>query len=522
MATKKIKAKSAKNKSLIPRPPIVVAIGHVDHGKTTLLDKIRETDIAGGEAGGITQKIGAYEVTLKKDKKNARITFLDTPGHEAFSGMRRRGIKVADIAILVVAADDGVQPQTIEAIKFAAESQTPIVVAFNKVDRPEADVARTKKQLSDHGILTEDWGGQILSAEISAKTGAGIENLLDSVLLLGEMTETKFNPDIPAEGIVLESKSDSKKGILATFLVKNGILKMRDIVVSGASLGKIKRMENFKGETIMSAEAGTPVVIMGMESLPQPGIDFKVFKNLAGARNNILKNKEKAEIIPSLAETASEISPAKEEICLNIILKADSQGTLEALEAILKNIKIKAVKIKILKKGVGNINENDIKEASIVSSTIIGFNASLPTALAEFAKQKNVKIITGAIVYKLIEELKELAVFLLPPKIIKTVTGKLQVIALFKSKKIQGDNIEAVFGAKVIDGKILSGAGIEIFRRGVSVGSGKVMELQLEKETVKEVSKPSNAGIHYRGKSAVEMGDALEAYTEEIIKQEIG
>lgn len=520
MIIKKSKTKSVSKANLAPRPPIVVVIGHVDHGKTTLLDKIRETNIAGGEAGGITQKIGAYEVMLKKGKKNARITFLDTPGHEAFSGMRQRGIKVADIAILVVSADDGVQPQTIEAIKFAAESQTPIVVAFNKVDRPEADVARTKKQLSDHGILTEDWGGQVLSAEISAKTGAGVENLLDSVLLLSEMTETKFNPDIPAEGIVLESKSDSKKGILATFLVKNGILKMRDIVASGANLGKIKRMENFKGETIMSAEAGMPVVIMGMESLPRPGTDFKVFKNLAEARNKALENKEK-EAAPNLAETASEISPSKEEICLNIVLKADSQGTLEALETILKNIKMKSVKIKILKKGVGDINENDIKEASIVSSTIIGFNASLPAALAEFAKQKNVKIINGGIVYKLIEDLKELAVFLLPPKIIKTITGKLQVIALFKSKKVQGDNIEAVFGAKVIEGKIPSGAGIEIFRRGVSIGSGKVIELQLEKEAVKEVSKPNNAGIHYRGKSAVETGDMLEAYTEEIIKQKI-
>lgn len=515
------KTKIAKNKShLLPRPPIVTVIGHVDHGKTTLLDKIRETNIAGGEAGGITQKIGAYEVTLKKDKKNTRITFLDTPGHEAFSGMRQRGIKVADIAILVVAADDGVQPQTIEAIKFAAESQTPIVVAFNKVDRPEADVARTKKQLSDNGVLTEDWGGQVLSAEISAKSGLGIENLLESVLLLSEMTEMKYNPDISAEGIVLESKSDSKKGILATFLVKDGVLKMRDIVASGAGTGRIKRMENFKGETVVSAAAGTPVVVMGMESLPQPGESFKAFKNFAEAQKSIQVSKEaESEIIVS-EEMASEAVPNKDEICLNIILKADSQGTLEALESVLKNIKTDMIKIKILKKGVGNINENDIKEASVVASSIIGFNAALPVSLEEFAKQKKVKIIAGAIVYKLIEELKELAVSLLPPKIIKTVIGKLQVIALFKSKKVQ-DNIEAVFGAKVIDGKIVNGAGVEIFRRGVSVGTGKVSELQLNKEAVKEVSKPNNAGIHYRGKIAVEMGDALEAYTEEIIKQKL-
>ncbi len=515
------KKKTALKDSLLPRPPIVTVIGHVDHGKTTLLDKIRETNIAGGEAGGITQKIGAYEVVLKKNKKNTRITFLDTPGHEAFSGMRQRGIKVADIAILVVAADDGVQPQTIEAIKFAAESQTPIVVAFNKVDRPEADVARTKKQLSDNGVITEDWGGEILSAEISAKSGLGIENLLESVLLLSEMTEMKFNPNIPATGIILESKADSKKGILATFLVKDGILKIRDIVASGMSLGRIKRMENFKGETIVSAAAGTPVVIMGMESLPRPGTSFQVFKDFAEAQKEVVKNKEKEEVIPSLAETASGISPDQDGICLNLILKADSQGTLEALEAILKNLKLETVKIKILKKGVGDINENDIKEANVISSTIIGFNASLPASLSEFSKHKKVKIISGSIVYKLIEDLKELAASLLPPKIIKTITGKLQVIALFKSKKVAGDNIEAVFGAKVIDGKIVNGAGVEIFRRGVSVGIGKVVELQLNKEVVKEVSKPNNAGIHYRGKSAVEMGDTLEAYTEEIIKQKI-
>ncbi len=518
MTVKKIKSKSAKNSNILPRSPIITVIGHVDHGKTTLLDKIREANIAGGEAGGITQKIGAYEVILKKNKK---ITFLDTPGHEAFSGMRQRGIKVADIAILVVAADDGVQPQTIEAIKFAAESQTPVIVAFNKIDRPEADVARTKKQLSDHGILTEDWGGQILSAEISAKSGLGIENLLESVLLLSEITETKFNPALPAEGIVLESKSDSKKGILATFLVKDGILKMRDIIASGTSLGKIKRMENFKGEAIVSAEAGTPVVVMGMESLPQPGTSFNVFKNLAEAQKTVQENKEKKEVIPSLAEIASETNPDKDGICLNIILKADSQGTLEALEAILKNIKMDTVKIRILKKGVGDINENDIKEASIVSSTIIGFNASLPASLVEFSKHKKVKIIAGGIVYKLIEDLKELAASLLPPIIIKTPTGKLQVIALFKSKKISGDNVEAVFGAKITDGKILNGSSIEIFRRGASIGSGKVAELQLNKEAAKEISKPNNAGIHYRGKSGVEIGDILEAYTEEVVKQKI-
>ncbi len=515
------KKKTAPKDNLLSRPPIVTVIGHVDHGKTTLLDKIRETNIAGGEAGGITQKIGAYEVVLKKDKKDTRITFLDTPGHEAFSGMRQRGVKVADIAILVVAADDGVQPQTVEAIRFATESQTPIVVAFNKVERPEADVARTKKQLSDQGVLTEDWGGQVLSAEISAKSGLGIENLLESVLLLSEMTEMKFNPDISARGIVLESKADSKKGILATFLVKDGTLKMRDIVASGTSVGRIKRMENFKGETVQSASAGTPVVIMGMESLPQPGMSFQVYKDLAEAQKNASDNKEKEEVVPSLAETASEINPSQDGICLNLILKADSQGTLEALETILKSLKIETVKIKILKKGVGDINENDIKEASVISSTVVGFNASLPASLDEFAKQKKVKIVSGTIVYKLIEELKELAASLLPPKIIKTVTGKLQVIALFKSKKIPGDNIEAVFGAKVIDGKILSGAGVEVFRRGASVGNGKVAELQLNKEAVKEVSKPNNAGIHYRGKSTVEMGDMLEAYMEEIIKQKI-
>lgn len=532
MVAKKTKTKALKENNAVLRPPVVVVIGHVDHGKTTLLDQIKKTNVAGKEAGGITQKIGAYEVEATKSDTGAkeRITFLDTPGHEAFSGMRRRGIRVADIAILVVAADDGVQPQTIEAIKFAQEAGIPMLVAFNKTDRPESDVTKTKKQLSEHGVQTEDWGGDTIGVEISAKTGKGISDLLDSVLLVAEMEELKTNPDEPASGVVLESKIDAKKGISATLLVKNGTLKIKDIVATEKSLGKIKMMEDFRGKAIRSAAPGTPTVVMGMESMPEPGQIFNVYKNIDEAKK-VLKIKAEEKLSPApeiIPEEQGEVpgiekAPAEQKgiVRLRIILKADSQGTLEALETILSNIKIEGIDLKIVKKGVGNINENDVKDASVTSSAILGFNSEAPAAINEFAKQKKVKITTEKIVYKLIENIKETAASLLPPKIIKTTTGKLHVIALFKSKKTTGENFEAVFGAKVVDGKIVGGSNIEIFRNGVSVGKGKVVELQFNKEVVKEVTKPNNAGIHYKGNSKVEMADTLEAYTEEIVKQKI-
>lgn len=552
MITKKSKTKSTQKSSLSPRPPIVVVIGHVDHGKTTLLDYIKKTNLAAKEAGGITQKIGAYEAKIEKENgEKARITFLDTPGHEAFSGMRKHGIKVADIAILVVAADDGVQPQTKEAIKFAQEASLPIIVALNKIDRPQADIAKTKSQLSEAGVLTEDWGGQTLSVEISAKSGQGVKELLEAVLLLTEMGEINANPDDKATGIVLESKADPKKGILTTFLIKNGTLKLRDTVVSGICIGKIKRMENFLGQSVETAPPSTPVVIMGMENMPQPGQIFTAFKNPGDAKKAVLaarlnmielERAEKEELAkisesiaaeketaktpetPEAAKTTETIKTKKEEKSakpLNILLKADSRGTMEAIDSILTNLNFKEISLRITKKSVGDINENDVKEASVADTVIIGFKSAVPASVSDLAKQKKVKIVTNTIVYKLIEEIKDLAASLLPPKIIKTIIGKLQVIAIFKTKKTTGDGFEMVFGAKVLDGKIINGASMEIFHNKISVGAGKAIELQFNKEISKEVSKPNNAGIHYRGSAKVEMNDIIEAYTEEYIKQKL-
>lgn len=556
MVTKKTKTKQTKKDNLFPRPPIVVVLGHVDHGKTTLLDYIKKTNLAAKEVGGITQKIGAYEVEVEKTgKEKARITFLDTPGHEAFSGMRKHGIKVADIAILVVAADDGVQPQTKEAIKFAQEASLPMIVAINKIDRPQADIAKTKSQLSEAGVLTEDWGGQTLSAEISAKSGQGVKELLEAVLLLTEMGDIKANPDDNATGIVLESKADPKKGILTTFLVKNGTLKLRDTVVSGVSIGKIKRMENFLGTSVTIAPPSTPVVIMGMENMPQPGEIFTAFKNPNDAKKAVLSARleiaelervEKEELEKNELMLAKETEAAMAQISeaekseeksardgsalgrkeksakpLNILLKADSKGTMEAIDSILTSLNFKEISLNITKKSVGDINENDVKEASIAKSVIIGFNSAVPVSVNDLAKQKKVKIITDTVVYKLIEEIKDLAASLLPPKIIKTTIGKLQVVAIFKTKKTVSDSFEIVFGAKVLDGKIINGANIEIFHNKISAGAGKVLELQFNKEVAKEVAKPNNAGIHYRGNAKVEMNDTIEAYTEENIKQKL-
>jgi len=555
MAIKKIKTKPAKKSNLSPRPPVVVVIGHVDHGKTTLLDYIKKTNLAAKEVGGITQKIGAYEAEIEKENgERARITFLDTPGHEAFSSMRKHGIKVADIAVLVVAADDGVQPQTKEAIKFTEEAKLPIIVALNKIDRPQADVAKTKSQLSEAGILTEDWGGQTLSVEISAKTGQGVKELLEAILLLTEMGEIKANPNDQATGIVLESKADPKKGILTTFLVKNGTLKLRDTIVSGVCIGKIKRMENFLGKSVQTAPPSTPVVVMGMENMPQPGQIFTSFKNPDDAKKAVLaarlemaelEQAEKEDLAKKeevLAKEAEKIAQAPEAEgaekksaqggsapsgkeksvkYLNILLKADSKGTLEAIDSILTNLKFKEIILNITKKSVGDINENDVKEASIANSVIIGFNSAVPVSVNDLAKQKKVNIVTDTIVYKLIEEIKDLTASLLPPKIIKTTIGKLQVVAIFKTKKATGDSFEIVFGAKVIDGKIINGASMEIFHNKISAGIGKVVELQFNKEVAKEVAKPNNAGIHYKGNAKVEMNDIIEAYTEESIKQKL-
>lgn len=516
----KKKIKKEKKENLLPRPPVVVVVGHVDHGKTTLLDQIKKTNVAGKEAGGITQKIGAYEVEVERGGGGTkqRITFLDTPGHEAFSGMRQRGVKIADIAVLVVAADDGVQPQTIEAIKFAQNTGVPMLVAFNKIDKPEADVTKVKKQLSEHGIQTEDWGGQTIGVEISAKTGKGIKELLDAILLVAEMEELKANPDEPASGVVLESKMDRRKGITATLLVKNGTLRTKDIFATEKTLGKIKMMEDFRGKAIKAAPPGTPTVVLGMDSLPEPGQTFSVYKNAEEARKALVAAPEK-EKMPFLPPLLSEEEKAAKH--LRVLLKADSQGTLEALETILNNIKIEGIILKIMKKGVGDINENDIKDAAVTHSIILGFNSETSPAIKEFAKQRKVEIAAEKIVYKLVEKAKEIALGLLPPEVIKTITGKLQVIAIFKMKKSSADDFEGVFGAKVTDGKIFKGSSLEIFRSGVSQGKGRAVELQFNKNAVPEVSKPNNAGIHYKGTAKIELGDSLEAYTEETIKQKI-
>lgn len=520
MSVKKTKIKSAGKEKLFLRPPVVVVIGHVDHGKTTLLDYIKKTKVAGKEAGGITQKTSAYEVEMEKSEtgEKARITFLDTPGHEAFSGMRLRGVNVADIAILVVAADDGVQPQTIEAAKFAQSAGIPILVAFNKTDKPGADVLKTKKQLSEIGVQTEDWGGQVIGVEISAQTGKGVQELLDAVLLLAEMEEIKADPEKPASGIVLESKVDAKKGITATLLIKDGTLEMRDIVAAGKAIGKIKQMEDFTGKAIHSALPGTPVFVMGMNSMPEPGQIFNVYKTVGEAEAAMEKdaNEDKERILLTDVSDGDGITKN-----LRIILKADSQGTLEALETVIGSIAIDGINLSIASKGVGDINENDIKNAAVISAVILGFNSEASSALSFFAEQKKVKIISEKIVYKLVEAIKDLAVSLLPPKIIRTEIGKGIVVAVFKLKKSAGDNFEAVFGARVIDGKIGKGCHVEIFHNGVSQGKGKVVELQFNKNAVDEVLKPNNAGIHYKGNAKMELNDTIEAYTEEIIKQKI-
>ena len=501
-----------KTENLKPRPPIVVVLGHVDHGKTTLLDYIRKTSVVKKESGGITQHIGAYQVK-HQDKL---ITFIDTPGHEAFSQMRSRGAKVADIAILVVAAEEGVKPQTKEVISHIKKFKIPVVVAINKTDKPTANPGKVTGELAKEGIITEAKGGKAPSVNISAKTGQGVDELLEMILLVAELEELKAGFDKSASGVVIESYLDSQRGPTATLLVREGILKKGDIVLCGDSYGRVKILEDFQGDSIGEALSSTPVVVLGLNQAPTVGEKFSIEKSEEEAREKAQQEVPIPKEIGVPTPPSEEEDVEKETKALNIILKADVKGSLEAIEGVLENIKQEELNISILKSEVGDISESDVKLAYSTGSIIIGFRVKSPTFIFNLAKRQGVRIKTFEVIYELVEEIKKGLTKLLEPEIVKKELGKLKVIAIFKKEKSR-----MIVGGKVTSGKVENKVLVDVIRNKEKITKGRITQLQHNKKDVPEVEKGKEAGILFEGEPIIEEGDVLGIYKEEKKQREL-
>lgn len=493
--------KTESERRLESRPPIVTILGHVDHGKTTLLDTIRKANVAAGEAGGITQKISAYQV-----KKHGQvITFIDTPGHEAFSGMRERGVSIADIAILVVAADDGVRPQTKEVIQFIKEKKLPVIVAINKIDKPEARPDRVKQELAENGILFEGWGGDVICVEVSAKSGLNIDKLLESILLVAEVEEFKADHKRDGLAVVLESHLDPQKGPVATILVKTGTLKVGQDIIAGSAFGRVRRLEDFTGKNRESAGPSLPATLYGFGEVPQVNDVVQVVSGKALAR---LKSQEALLKDGEVKRVAKKEDDSMKH--LPIILKADVQGSLEAIEQILGAIEHPEVTFDEIAAGVGAITESDVKLAESAGARIYGFNVE-PTSVAKrIAETAGVPIQSFNIIYKLVEAVKEEMANLLPPEIIRTDHGSLSVLAIFKTGKR-----DMIVGGRVSNGKMVRKSQIEVKRNGEIVGIGVMTNLQKNKENADEVGQGNECGVVFEGPIKIAVGDTLVSYTVE-------
>lgn len=496
-------------KDLEPRPPIVTVLGHVDHGKTKLLDAIRHTNVQEGEAGGITQRIGAYQVNVNGKK----ITFVDTPGHEAFTAMRARGAQVTDIAILVVAADDGVMPQTREAIDHARAAQVPIIVALNKMDLLSANPERVKQQLADQEVLVDDWGGDVICVQVSAKQHLNIEELLENILLVAEVEELKANPNRLAVGTVIEGQLDRSRGVLATLLVQNGTLRQGDVFLIDETYGRVRAMLDDKGRRIEQAPPSFPVVVMGLSSVPTPGDTFQVVQDERTARAIADKRAEErirreTQPTPSLSlEELFERFQAGEIKELNVILKADVQGSLEPIVDSLKKLGDEDLKIKILRHDTGNVSESDVMLAIASQAIIIGFNVSVDTGARKAADAEKVSIRLYNIIYKLIEDMDKALKGLLEPEFEEMTIGHAQVRAVFRISRIG-----QVAGLYVTDGMVARNALARIHRDDEILFDGKLSSLKRFTEDVREVKAGFECGIALEGFSDFQEGDILEFY----------
>jgi translation initiation factor IF-2 len=508
----------------VPRPPVVTIMGHVDHGKTTLLDSIRSTSVAEGEAGGITQHIGAYKVSMMDKASPAygrEIVFLDTPGHEAFTRMRSRGAKATDIVVLVVAADDGVMPQTIEAIDHAHAAEVPIIVAVNKIDKPGALPDRVKKQLADRGLMPEDWGGKTVFVDVSAKQKTNLNLLLEMICLVADLQELKATPDRPAAGVVLEAKLDRGRGPVATVLVQNGTLKTSDNFVVGNVFGKVRAMFDDRGHPIQQAPPSTPVEILGMEGLPQAGDQFLVVADRDRARgiSDYREQKSREATLAkssrvSLEGLAEQIKTAgtKE---LNIILKGDVQGSVEVLSDLLAKMSNDRVRLKVLRSGVGAITESDVLLASASNAIIIGFSVRPERKAQELAEQEEVDIRLHSIIYELQDEIKRAMTGLLEPTIKETYQGRAEVLDTFRIPKVG-----TVAGCRVSDGLIKRDSEVRLLRDNVVVFKGKVGSLRRFKDDASQVTNGMECGISIANYGDIKVGDVIEAFVTEKVAAE--
>jgi translation initiation factor IF-2 len=510
----------------VPRPPVVTIMGHVDHGKTSLLDAIRETNVAGGEAGGITQHIGAYKVKITKEDSPAygrEIVFLDTPGHEAFTRMRARGAKVTDIVVLVVAADDGVMPQTLEAMDHAKAAKVPIIVAVNKIDKAEAMPERVKKQLADRGLMPEDWGGTTVFVDVSAKQRTNLNLLMEMICLVADLQELKSNPERTASGTVVEAKVDRGRGSVATVLVQNGTLHIGDNFIVGNTFGKVRAMFDDRGSVVEEAPPSTPVEVLGLEGLPQAGDQFLVVAEREKARQVSEYREQKAREATlakssklSLEGFAEQIKTAgvKE---LPIILKADVQGSAEVLADTLSKLSTEKVKIKVLHSGVGAITENDVLLASASNAVIIGFNVRPERKAQELAEMEKVDIRLHSIIYELQDEIRKAMAGLLEPIIKETYQGRALVQQTFRVPKVG-----TVAGCIVQDGNIKRDSDVRLIRDGVQVYKGKISSLKRFKDDASEVRNGMECGIAISNFNDIKRNDVIEAFVTEKIAAEIG
>jgi len=501
-----------KPENLKPRAPIVAVMGHVDHGKTTLLDAIREADVVASESGGITQHIGAYQV-----KKNGKpITFLDTPGHEAFVEMRARGANVTDLIILVVAADDSVRPQTIEVINRAKFTNTPLIVAINKIDKENANVMKTKQELAEHGVLTEEWGGKVIAVEISAKQKKGIDELLEMVLLQAEVENFRANPDGKILGTVIESHVEQGKGSVATVIVQNGTLKVGDIIVAGAGFGRVKTLEDEHGKRLKQAGPSTPVRISGFSDLPEAGDILQTSETLESAREiagNVQK-KQRSHRLSRRPQLEGDVSNKS----LNLIIKADVAGSLEAIKQSFAKLKNDEVAINILSEGIGEINESDILLADNSKATVIAFRVKSNPKALNLAKQKNVAVDSYDVIYELLEDVTSAVIKMFTPELEKVSFGKAKVLAIFRTEKGQ-----MIIGGQVNDGEVRKSKPVAILRKNAEgedqeLGRGEIMELQQSKVETKEVARGHEFGMKIKTSVKIQEGDILESF-EENLKQ---
>lgn len=496
-----MKAKDPKNKET--RPPVVVVMGHIDHGKTKILDWYRQTKIVEQEAGGITQHIGAYEV----EHKGRKITFIDTPGHEAFSKMRSRGARVADLAILVVAAEESVKPQTKEAIQIIKENNLPFVVAVNKVDKPEANVERVKQDLAKEEVLVESYGGKIPAVEVSAKTGQGMEELLEVLLLASELEELKADPEKFAEGVVIEAHREPKRGVTATLLVRDGTLKKQNVLVVGHAVETIKILEDFRGRSITEAPPSSPVLVAGLAEIPTVGDELRAFGSRGAAEEYAASlPEEELKTKPTYVQVEGEEKPI-----FNLILKADVAGSKEVLEEELKKVQSDAVGINIIRSEVGDINESDAKLALATKLvTIVGFKVKIDSSAQDLIKDANVHMVKGDVIYEVLDEVKKRVAEILPPETKRTDLGRAKILKIFRK-----DGNKQIVGGRVEEGLIQKGALVDLQRNKELAGRGGILQLQRNKVDTAEVEKGSEFGVLIDSPSVIQEGDVLIIFKEE-------